>query len=59
MAVQMQTGFYPFGVTLVTFTATNSCGLTTIGVTTVTVEYESNDLVICPPGFDVSCMMEF
>ncbi|HQW70508.1 MAG: T9SS type A sorting domain-containing protein [Saprospiraceae bacterium] len=52
-------GIYPFGVTLVTFTATNSCGLTTIGVTTVTVEYESNDLLICPPGFDVSCMMEF
>ena len=52
-------GVYPLGVTIVTFTATNVCGVQSTGVTTVTVEYESDELLICPDGFEISCMMDF
>lgn len=52
-------GDYPLGVTQVIFTATNSCGVQTVGTMTVTVEYSSDELLICPASYTISCMMDF
>lgn len=52
-------GNYPLGVTQVIYTATNICGVITRDTLTVTVEYESNDLLVCPSPIELECYVDF
>ncbi|MBW6499469.1 MAG: HYR domain-containing protein, partial [Bacteroidales bacterium] len=51
-------GQYPLGVTTITYTATDDCGLSYSCSFTVTVQDEEAPIITCPPTITVNCINE-
>ena len=52
-------GIYPLGTTTVVFTATNECGIQSQDSMTVTVEYNTSNILTCPAPYTIPCEIGF
>ncbi|MEE4177750.1 MAG: HYR domain-containing protein [Bacteroides sp.] len=51
-------GQYPLGITTITYTATDECGLVTTCSFTITVNDDEPPVISCPPAITVNCIFE-